>query len=309
MSYVSVIIPVYNPPHEFEMMLKKLNAQTVKPEKIILLWTVQKGKDRQEEEKKADIYRQDNVMIEYVNQEDFDHGGTRRAGVMLTDSEYVLCMTQDAVPYDIKLIENMCKEFSDEKTAAVYARQLPGKDAGITERITREFNYPDRGRVQNKETFGKYGIKTFFCSNVCAMYKKAYYDEVGGFVKKTIFNEDMIMAASLIDAGYTVKYVPDAKVIHSHNYSYIQQFKRNFDNAVSQKEYPQVFKRVSSESEGVQLVKKTALRLVKAGRIYLLPDMFIQSVFKYLGYRVGLMYNRLPAKLVLKMTMNKYYWI
>ena len=39
------------------------------------------------------------------------------------------------------------------------------------------------------------GVKAFFCSNVCAAYRRDIYDELGGFVRRAIFNEDMIYAA------------------------------------------------------------------------------------------------------------------
>lgn len=38
----------------------------------------------------------------------------------------------------------------------------------------------------------------------------------------------MIYAGRLIQEGYAVAYAADAKVIHSHNYSCMQQFHRNF---------------------------------------------------------------------------------
>ena len=39
----------------------------------------------------------------------------------------------------------------------------------------------------------------------------------------------MIMGFALIGSGHKIAYVADAMVIHSHNYSYGQQFRRNFD--------------------------------------------------------------------------------
>ena len=48
------------------------------------------------------------------------------------------------------------------------------------------------------------GIKAWFCSDVCAAYRKKIYDEAGGFVKKTVFNEDMLMAAEAMKLGYAV---------------------------------------------------------------------------------------------------------
>ncbi len=73
----------------------------------------------------------------------------------------------------------------------------------------------------------------------------------GGFIQNAIFNEDMIFAGkAVMEDDYAIAYVADAKVIHSHNYNCTQQFKRNFDLAVSQADRPEVFGGIHSESEG-----------------------------------------------------------
>ena len=55
--------------------------------------------------------------------------------------------------------------------------------------------------VKTKEDLDRLGIKTFFCSNVCAAWRREKYLELGGFVKHTIFNEDMILAGTMIKQG------------------------------------------------------------------------------------------------------------
>lgn len=110
------------------------------------------------------------------------------------------------------------------------------------------------------------GIKTYFCSNVCAAYKRDIFEQLGGFVNHTIFNEDMIYAAGVIQAGYAIAYAADAKVIHSHNYSGWQQFTRNFDLGVSHVQYPAVFDGVPPEGEGMKLVKRPPFILQKLHR-------------------------------------------
>ena len=92
----------------------------------------------------------------------------------------------------------------------------------------------------------------------------------------------MIMAAKIIQAGNKIKYVADAKVIHSHNYSGKEQFKRNFDLAVSQVEYAEIFQSVPSENEGIRMVKKSARELIKMHRYFLIPQLVWQSGWKYL---------------------------
>lgn len=51
-----------------------------------------------------------------------------------------------------------------------------------------------RARKNKSRLRPTWEFKTFFCSNVCAMYRRSIYEKLGGFVKHTIFNEDMIFA-------------------------------------------------------------------------------------------------------------------
>lgn len=153
-----------------------------------------------------------------------------------------------------------------------------------------------------------YGIKTYFCSNVCAAYDHRIYDEIGGFPEHAIFNEDMIYAGWMVKKGYGVAYVSEARVYHSHNYTCMQQFHRNFDLGVSQAEHPEVFEGVPSEGEGIRLVKKSMAYLLKTGHIWLIPGLFLQSVSKYAGYFLGKRYKKLPEKMIRSCTMNPQYW-
>ena len=89
-----------------------------------------------------------------------------------SQAEYVVCMTQDAMPLDAHLLEELIKPFSDSRVAVSYARQLPAADASPIEVFTRSFNYPAQDRVKGKEDIPELGIKTYMCSNVCAMYRK-----------------------------------------------------------------------------------------------------------------------------------------
>ena len=152
------------------------------------------------------------------------------------------------------------------------------------------------------------GVKAFFCSDVCAMYRRSAYDAVGGFVHKTIFNEDMICAGTMIRSGYKIAYAAEAKVFHSHNYSGIQQFHRNFDLGVSQAEHPEVFAGIRSESEGIRLVKNSAGYLIREKKPWLIPQLIWQSGCKYLGYRAGKHYRKLPRYIVLRCTSQPGYW-
>ena len=112
---------------------------------------------------------------------------------------------------------------------------------------------------------------------------KKHFDELGGFVNRAIFNEDMLYAAKAVEAGFGIAYAAQAKVYHSHNYTYRQQFRRNFDLGVSQADHPEVFAAYPSESEGIRLVKSTTAHLREKGMYSKIPSVIIQSGFKYMG--------------------------
>ena len=300
---VDVIIPVYHPGKEFSVLLERLTEQTAVIHRIIAMNTEENYWNKELEQKYPLL------EVHHLKKSEFDHGGTRAWAAELSDAEIMVFMTQDAVPADRNLIENLVKALEKEKMiAAAYARQLPNEMCSFAERYTRSFNYPEKSYVRTQRDLSLYGIKTFFCSNVCAAYKKEIYQELGGFVRKTIFNEDMIYAGKLIQMGYGIAYAADAKVIHSHNYSCMQQFHRNFDLGVSQAEHPEIFEGVPSEGEGIKLVKKTINYLIQKRKIWLIPGVILQSGCKYAGYLSGKNYRKLPRKMILWCTMNREYW-
>lgn len=338
---IDVIIPVYKPGDKFLRLLSMLDIQTVPYSKLIIINTVPdaeaaailgRGKPKNACEAPYDksLFRYSGalkgsaqglkteamvrdtvkdagkVIIKHIPQSLFDHAGTRKAAVTLSDADAFLCMTDDAVPCDGRLIENLILALnSAEKIAIAYARQIAGSDEREREKYTREFNYPTLSRVKSIKDIDKLGIKTYFASNACCAYNRAIYDSLGGFVANAIFNEDMVYAAKALNNGCLSCYKAEAAVVHSHRYTPMAQLRRNFDLGVSQAMHPEVFAGIRSEGEGLRLVRSTALKLIKSRHISELPGLVIDSGFKYIGYRLGKSYRALPACMIPRLAMNK----
>ena len=335
---IDVIIPVYRPGEDLVALLNRLYAQTVEIHKIILVETLDKEEKTSMEEETsaegaettieeaesgegeaADEKQEKNSLLLHlqkqykkielysVKKEDFDHGMTRRMAVEKSDADIFVMMTQDALPADRKLIEKLTAPLTGD-IAVSYARQLARKNCRAIEHFTRRFNCPEESLLKGKENLQVLGIKTYFCSDVCAAYRREIYEKLGGFVQKAIFNEDMLFAAKAVEAGYKIMYTAEARVLHSHNYSISQQFRRNFDLGVSQAEHPEVFKKIPSEKEGGRMVKETTEYLFTTGKVFLIPYFYLQCMGKYAGYFLGKHYKMLPAKTIKKCTANEAYW-
>lgn len=188
---IDVIIPVYRPGEDLVALLNRLYAQTVEIHKIILVETLDKEeKTSMEEETSAENSLLLHLQKQYkkielysVKKEDFDHGMTRRMAVEKSDADIFVMMTQDALPADRKLIEKLTAPLTGD-IAVSYARQLPRKNCRAIERFTRRFNYPEESLLKGKENLQVLGIKTYFCSDVCAAYRREIYEKLGGFVQK-----------------------------------------------------------------------------------------------------------------------------
>ena len=305
---VDVVILTYKPDKSIFDILEKLENQTIKPGKIILMNTEQRYLEKL-------IYgsrfsnRFPNVEIRHISKLEFNHGRTRNKAAQRSDAEFLIFMTQDAMPADLNMIAELLRPLKHYEDVAIsYARQLPGPDAAPAEKFTRVYNYPDEDEEKTFEDINTRGIKAFFCSNVCACYRRSIFDELGGFVDKTIFNEDMIYAYNALAADYTIYYASKAKVYHSHNYTAKQQLQRNFDLGVSQADHPEVFGGIRSEDEGKRYVKECIGYLVRSGKAYQVPGFVFKCAARYLGYKRGLNYHKLSRKKILKYTSDPTYW-
>lgn len=304
---VDVLIPTYKPGKEFVELVYSLLKQTVDIRKIIIINTEEVYFDRLMFEH-PHLLQNHKLEIHHVAQNEFDHGGTRHKGMLYSQADICICMTQDAIPADEHLIEALIAPLKDSKVAVSYARQLPKKSAGVLEQFSRKFNYPEESKRKTAADIETMGIKAFFCSDVCAAYNRETYLSLGGFIRHTIFNEDMIFANGALKAGYDVYYAADAKVLHSHEYSFMQQLRRNFDLGVSQADHPEVFSGISSEKEGKKMVMSACNHFIKIGKPWVIVHLVMQSVAKYIGYFLGKHYKKLPPFLIGRITTNRAYW-
>lgn len=307
MKTVDVIIPVYKPDERLKKIISRLRRQSYPVNRIILINT---GRAYFEQAFSQDMsfFEAGDIVLRHISEEQFDHGRTRRMAVSISKADYFVCMTDDALPLDRHLIKELTSPLMEGKASAAYARQLAGKEADIVEKFSRRFNYPTVSRIKNSKDFDELGIKTFFCSNACAAYERKTYDALGGFEKHMIFNEDMVYAGRLIDSGASIAYVAEARVLHTHHYTAMQQLKRNFDLGVSQAQFPELFNRVSSQSEGIRMIRGMLGVLLKKNEYDKMPSVIINSAFKLAGYKLGKAYKKLPQWLIMKLTMNRNYW-
>ena len=278
---VSVIIPTLNAGRWLKRQLDALVNQTVAAEIIVVdsgstddTVSIAKGYDGR-------------VRLVEIPRESFDHGGTRNAALKLCGGEFAVMLTQDALPTDDQCLEALLGAFDDPRVAAAFGRQVAWPDAPEYERLTRAFNYPEAGRTWTEADIPRYGVKSYFFSNVCAAYRRSALEAVGGFDAPIETNEDMLMAARLLHAGYALGYVPEASVWHAHVRTISQEYARNAAAGRVMERYRARLNGADADREGLRLVSFVSRGLLRRGRLGELLTFWVHAAARYMGFRAG----------------------
>ena len=281
-----MIILTINAEENIVPLLKAVKSQTIAPNEIIVA-------DSESTDKTILLAKEYGIKVLPIRRSEFNHGGTRDYAFKQSKGEYVLFLTHDAIPANDDLIERLVGKLeSNSKLAAVYGRQLPREDATYMERLVRGYNYSVHGHTYEKRDILKQGIKTFFMSDVCALYRRDIYKKIGGFEKNIKTNEDMFYAASAISHGYAIGYAADAEVIHSHNFSLKEQYQRNFIQGYEIERHKNLLSSVNGESvsqnsEGMKFVKTISKEMLSNGKVFSWIYFGFDCCARYVGSYMG----------------------
>ncbi|HEX2966725.1 MAG TPA: hypothetical protein VHO84_13120, partial [Syntrophorhabdaceae bacterium] len=170
------------------------------------------------------------------------------------------------------------------------------------------FNYPVQQVKKSASRMPDMGIKTFFFSNVCSAIRKDVFQNMKGFPEGVIMNEDLLFAAKVIRDGQSIAYVPEAQVLHSHNYGFFRQFRRYFDIGVCFRDNKEALDGVTVGNEGMKFVIEEFRYLCTQRHFGWLPYSALELMCRYGGFVCGKSYTIFPAVVKKQMSLHRNYW-
>lgn len=277
---ISVVIPTLNAAAGLGSLLDSLAEQSAPPEEVVVV-------DSESDDGTADIARAHGASVVGIRRSEFNHGSTRHMAFLDTTGEYVCFLTQDAMPSDSSYIERLVAPLDiDPGVALVSGRQLPRPGTRRFVQLVQEFNYPGEPSVRGAADVERLGIKAFFASDVCSCYRRSAYLGCGGF-SAVETNEDMLMTARLIAAGWRVAYEPSAAVVHSHDLSPVEQYRRNRAVGRFLESHKSELMGASEIGEGSRLVGSVAVQLARERRFGELVAFGVDCAARLIGNRAG----------------------
>ena len=182
------------------------------------------------------IGRRHAVRLHQIPQSEFGHGRTRNLAVRLAKGDYVVFLTQDAVPASQFWLDEMLRPFEiSDRIACVFGKQVPRP--GCCPTVKRD--------VINH--FRSFGPDPFISLQVDNPRLKSqaerdalgYFSDVNSAVRRSAiekipfrdvpYAEDQALGRDVIDGGLIKAYAPLAAVLHSHSYPLRAYFARMYE--------------------------------------------------------------------------------
>lgn len=303
MSAVRIIVPVRNGGQRWREAASALRAALPNPSVVVVVDSGSfDGSDR--------VALENGFELERIDPRTFNHGATRQMAVdrWCAGSDFVIFLTQDAVIDSSDALTSLLSAFSDAAVGAAYGRQLPHVGASPFEAHMALFNYGCDSETRSLADAARLGIKAAYISNSFGAYRTTALRACGGFPSHLILGEDTFVAVKLLLSGWKVRYCAEARVRHSHAYSICEESQRYFDFGVLHAQLPELADNFGgAEGEGLRFVV-SELRFIARHAPWLLPQVPARNTAKYVSYRLGRAFERLPRSLCRRLSMTKVFW-
>lgn len=232
---VSIVIPVKNGGELFQRVLEAIFRQKTSYRYEVICV------DSGSKDGSVDVAKEMGCVVQEIPPEEFGHGKTRNLGASLGTGEFIVFLTQDAMPAKDTWLEELIDAMkSDDRIAGGFGKHLPYPTC----------NLPDQQMLENH--FARYGNENFIhCLDQehREMYEKdiqgyqqylAFFSDNCSCLRRTVWEqipyddvdyaEDQIWAKKILEKGYKKVYCPGAAVYHSHDYPLTSYVKRYYDD-------------------------------------------------------------------------------
>jgi len=156
-----------------------------------------------------------------IKPEEYNPSCVMNRGMELASSDFGIFLNADATPENSSWLSPLVHELQDPQTAAVFGRQIPRPDC----RAVYAHDY-ERCFGPNRES-AKW---EHFFSMVSSGIRKDIWAQ-RGFLPKMQYSEDDEYTRWCRSQGYRIVFCPESVVMHSHNYTPDQAYKRSFGEA------------------------------------------------------------------------------
>jgi len=213
--FVSIILRSFNEGWALAETLPALKSQTHKNWELIVI-------DSGSTDGSIELIRQAHpAHFVQIQPQEYNPSRVMNYGLHLASSRFGIFLNADATPQGPEWLRPLVAALQDPRTAAVYGRQIPRPDCQAVYAHDYERCFGPNRECERWE---------HFFSMVSSGLRKEIWSK-RGFLEKMRYSEDDEYTRWCRAQGYRVVYCPDSLVMHSHNYTPEQAYRRSFGEA------------------------------------------------------------------------------
>ena len=260
------------------------------------------------------------VRLIEIAPSEFGHGRTRNFAVANSSGEFIVMITQDALPVNKNwLAEMVIAAEQDSNIAGVFGRHIAHSDASLftANELEQHFSgflsHPiveldDPIRYKTDQGYRQF---LYFFSDNNALIRRLVWEKIP--YPEVDFAEDQAWARLIIEAGYRKAYAHNAVVAHSHNYGFIERLQRSFDEVYALQRlfgYGGEISFINAMKSFLAITRRDtiiALKLQNAKKVNIrsLINMPLDNLMRMVGAYLGAHGDSIPRKLRIYLSRDK----
>lgn len=207
---VTVIMRCKNSDWVIAQALAGLHSQTYKDFELLVV-------DSGSTDRTLEIVKQYPCLLIEIEAKAYYPGSVLNMAIEKAAADVIIFQNSDGVPLSPQTLQRLVNAFDDPAVDAALTRQIPRPEAFDWVRRDYKLSFPDSEKTPD-------WIRLSL--PMAAMRKKAW--EKHHFYEDAWASEDTEWGEWAVQNGMNIKYVPDAIIMHSHNYTLKQIYGRKF---------------------------------------------------------------------------------
>lgn len=220
---VSIIIRCFNEGKHIGRLLEGITKQTVKEVQVVIV-------DSGSTDETHDVLQGFEHDLVYIAPEDFSFGRALNVGIEAARAPFFVAVSAHCYPVRVDWLESLLAPFEDSNVALTYGSQRGPPGCHFSEQMIFHQWFPDGEPVEQGHPF---------CNNANAAVRRRVWETLP-YDEELTGLEDLAWAKEAIRRGHTIQYVPPAQVVHVHNETSKQTYRRYYREALAmQRIYPE----------------------------------------------------------------------
>ena len=236
---ISIIIPVKDGAPFLRELLPAVLSQSITARLEII------AVDSGSQDDSIQLLVQFGATVLSIDPAAFDHGVTRNLAAEQARGDVLIFLSQRSLPVGNRWLASLVASLDDDpEVVGVCSRVLPRDDADILTRRDVERELSASTQRQRKQItdwsayreMGEHARRVFlnFHTVSAAIRREAW--ERTPFRSVRTLGEDLLWARDVVEGGWALVHEPSSTVAHSHSYNAGEQFSRNVDDGIANRD-------------------------------------------------------------------------